>query len=164
MRLFILYSFLLVSPAAASDWPLVDEPDKFPNRVHVFENFETEIEKRWWHRGVEEKWKVEIDPALVEGLPNTRAWRGGPSGDFDDKQGDRNAKYNAVVFNPVPGPPMGKNPRLKFDYKLAGTGILRVQIFSLTNNYHRTVVLRGLKRDLWGRATVDMTQLRRPDG
>ena len=63
MRLSILYSLLLVSAAAGADWPLVDQPDKFPNRVHVFEDFETEIEKRWWHRGVEEKWKVEVDPA-----------------------------------------------------------------------------------------------------
>src|SRR5687768_10869920 len=81
------------------------EQGNFPNRVHVFEDFETEIEKRWSHRGVEEKKEL---PASLGGIPNTRAWRSGPSGDFDDKQGDQNARYNAVVFNPVPGPPMGR--------------------------------------------------------
>jgi hypothetical protein len=162
MRLFILYTLLAPPAAARADSALV-ERGNFPNRVHVFENFETRIDERWWHRGVEEK-PVFEPGQLFPGPPNTRALRGGPSGDFDDKQGDRNAKYNAVVFNPVPGPPMGRNPRLSFAYKLKGTDKLRVQIFSLTNNYHRMVVLKGLPKDEWRWATVDMTKLRRPDG
>jgi hypothetical protein len=162
MRPFILSTLLLASHAAAADGgsPLV-EHGNFPNRIHVFEDFETEIEKRWWHRGVEET--KDLPPALGA-LPNTRAWRSGPSGDFDDKQGDKAAKFNAVVFNPVPGPPMGSVTRLSFRYKLKGADQLRVQIFSLTNNYHRMLVLKGLPRDKWQAATVDMTKLRRPDG
>src|SRR5262249_38167817 len=70
----------------------------------------------------------------------------------------------AVIFNPVPGPPMGKNPRLSFRYKLHGTDTLRVQIYSLTKGYHRYLSLKGLPQDRWESATVDMTQVRRPDG
>ena len=64
--------------------------------------------------------------------------------DFDDLLGNAKAMYTAVIFNPVPGPPMGKNPRLSFRYWLKGTDTLRVQIYSLTNGYHRHLVLTGL--------------------
>ena len=43
----------------------------------------------------------------------------------------------------MPGPPMGKNTRLSFRYWLKGTDTLRVQIYSLTNGYHRHLVLTG---------------------
>jgi hypothetical protein len=72
--------------------------------------------------------------------------------------------YTAVIFNPVPGPPMGKNPRLSFRYYLKGTDALRVQIYSLTKGYHRYLSLKGLPQDRWESATVDMTAARRPDG
>jgi hypothetical protein len=39
-----------------------------------------------------------------------------------------------------------------------------VQIFSLTNNYHRRLELSGLPQGSWQWGSVDMTQLRRPDG
>jgi hypothetical protein len=70
----------------------------------------------------------------------------------------------AVVFNPVPGPPMGKNPRCSFRYWLKGTDTIRVAIYSLTNGYHRQLYLKGLPQEQWQHATVDMRQLRRPDG
>jgi hypothetical protein len=68
------------------------------------------------------------------------------------------------MFNPVPGPPMGKNTRLSFRYRLTGSGNLRVQIFSLTreDNYHTN--LTNLPQNKWQSATIDMTQLRRNDG
>ena len=91
-----------------------------PNRVHVFEYYETDIEKRWWMRGRLET--NNVPPA------STRACRATETKDFDDLMGDPKAKYNAVIFNPVPGPPMGKNTRLSFRYWLKGTGTLRVQI------------------------------------
>src|SRR5262249_29335680 len=75
-----------------------------PNRVHVTEDYETEIERRWWLCGRAETKEVPPD--------STRACRGVPSNDFDEQQGDPNARYSAVVFNPVPGPPMGKDTRL----------------------------------------------------
>jgi hypothetical protein len=78
--------------------------------------------------------------------------------------GDPKAMYKAVIFNPVPGPPMGKHTRLSFRCRLHGTGTLRVQIFSLTNGYHRHLTLTDLPRDKWQSLTVDMTQARRPDG
>jgi hypothetical protein len=127
-----------------------------PARVHVIENFETDIEKRWWLAG-----KLE-----TENVPpgSKRACRGTESKDFDDKMGDPAARYTAVIFNPVPGPPMGPNTRLRFRYWLRGTDRLRVQIFSLTNNYHRRLELSGLPQGSWQEGRVDMTTLRRPDG
>jgi inosine-uridine nucleoside N-ribohydrolase len=127
-----------------------------PHRVHVAEDFETDIERRWWMCG----------KAETKNLPpgSTRAVRGVLTHDFDDLLGNPRAMYTAVIFNPVPGPPMGKNTRLAFRYHLKGTDTLRVQIYSLTNGYHRHLVLTGLPQDQWQTAAVDMTKARRPDG
>ncbi len=132
------------------------ERGKFPNRVHAFEDFETEIEKRWWLAGKGDK--KNIPPG------STRSCQAMLTQDFDDRQGDMNTMYQAVVFNPVPGPPMGKNPRLSFRYFLKGTSTLRVQIYSLSKGYHRYLSLTDLPQGKWESGTVDMTQLRRPDG
>jgi hypothetical protein len=70
----------------------------------------------------------------------------------------------AVIFNPVPGPPMGPNTRLKFSYKLTGTDTIRVQLYSLTKGYHRYLSVSGLEQGKWAAGCVDMTQMRRPDG
>lgn len=131
-------------------------PGLFPNRVHVAEDYETEIERRWWMSGKEE----------VKDLPegSKRACRAVLTQDFDDRQGDTKTMYRAVIFNPVPGPPMGPNTRLSFKYKLHGTDTLRVQLYSLTNGYHRCLSLKDLHQDEWREGTVDMTQMRRPDG
>ncbi len=128
-----------------------------PNRVHCFEDYETDIEKRWWMSG-----KVETRDVPPGG--GRRACRGVLTQDFDDLQGDLKTMYTAVIFNPVPGPPMGKNPRLSFRYRLKGTDTLRVQIYSLTKGYHRYLSLTKLPQDRWESATVDMTTARRPDG
>ena len=93
-----------------------------------------------------------------------RACRGVLTNDFDDLQGDSKGMYTAVIFNPVPGPPMGKNTRLSFRYWLKGTDRLRVQIYSLTNGYHRHLTLTKLPQEKWQSLTVDMTKCRRPDG
>jgi inosine-uridine nucleoside N-ribohydrolase len=127
-----------------------------PNRVHTFEDFETDIEKRWWMAGKGEAANVP--------LGSTRACRGVLTQDFDDLMGDLATMYTAVVFNPVPGPPMGKNPRLSFRYWLKGTDTLRIQIYSLSKGYHRYLTLTGLLQEKWQSGTVDMTQVRRPDG
>lgn len=140
---------------------LIDD-DRMPVRVHVFEDYETEIEKRWWLRGVEET--REVPGSLSRHVPNRRAFRAAATKDFDDKQGDPEKQLRAVIFNPVPGPPMGARTRLKFRYRLSGTDAFRVQIYSLTNNYHRKLELTGMEQGKWTAATVDMTQLRRPDG
>ena len=124
-----------------------------PRRVHVFENYESDIERRWWLAG-------RATPDANSGRVCIRVL----TEDFDDKQGDHATLYSAVIFNPVPGPPMGEHTRLAFRYKLAGTDSLRVQMYSLTNGYHRQLTLRGLPQGEWREATVDMTQLRRPDG
>jgi purine nucleosidase len=129
---------------------------RMPNRVHCVEDFETDIEKRWWMSGKAEK--ADVPPG------RGRACRGVLTQDFDDLQGDTKTMYTAVVLNPVPGPPMGKNPRLSFRYRLKGTDTLRVQIYSLTNGYHRYLSLTNLPQDRWESATVDMTAVRRPDG
>ncbi len=127
-----------------------------PYRVHVAEDFENDIERFWWMSG----------KAELKNLPpgSTRACRGTLTHDFDDLLGHTKAMYTAVIFNPVPGPPMGKNTRLSFRYWLKGTSTLTVQIYSLTNGYHRQLVLTGLPEGRWESATVDMTAARRPDG
>ncbi|HMF16215.1 MAG TPA: nucleoside hydrolase [Gemmataceae bacterium] len=128
----------------------------FPHRVHVAEDFENDIERRWWMSGKAES----------KNLPggSKRACRGVLTHDFDDLLGNPKAMYTAVIFNPVPGPPMGKHPRLTFKYWLKGTDTLRVQIYSLTNGYHRHLVLTGLPQGKWQSSTVDMRAARRPDG
>jgi purine nucleosidase len=72
-----------------------------PNRVHAFEDFETDIEKRWWLSGRLET--ANVPPG------SKRACRAVLTQDFDDRQGEMKTLYTAVVFNPVPGPPMGKS-------------------------------------------------------
>lgn len=134
---------------------LVDRGN-FPSRVHVVEDYDTDIEKRWWMSG-----KAEAKDVPAGGR---RAQRAVLTMDFDDLQGDTRTMYRAVIFNPVPGPPMGPNTRLAFRYKLSGTDQLRVQLYSLTNGYHRYLSLVGLPNGQWSTATVDMTQMRRPDG
>lgn len=124
-----------------------------PNRVHVFEDYETDIEKRWWLSGKAETANVPSG--------STRACRAVLTQDFD---GVDKRMHAAVIFNPVPGPPMGKNPRLSFRYFLKGTDVLKVQIYSLSNGYHRFLMLTGLPQNSWQDATVDMTAARRADG
>lgn len=154
-------SSLPASSAEKENLSNLIEDDRFPVRVHVFEDYETEIEKRWWLRGREELKNV---PPSANSLPNRRAFRAAPSKNFDRKMGDQNRAWKAVIFNPVPGPPMGPHTRLKFRYWLKGTTTLRVQIYSLSNNYHRFLTLVNLPPERWQNATVDLTTARRPDG
>jgi len=127
-----------------------------PNRVHVFEDYETDIEKRWCLSGRHETVNVPVG--------SKRACRAVLTQDFDDRQGETRTLYNAVVFNPVPGPPMGKKPHLSFRYWLKGTDTMRVQIYSLTNGYHRCMMLKGLPEGSWQDGNVDMSVARKPDG
>jgi purine nucleosidase len=131
------------------------ERGKLPTRVHAFEDFESDVERRWWLVGR----AVDDDSGR-----SRRAMQSVLTLDFDDKQGDLATLYSAVVFNPVPGPPMGPRTRLAFRYRLEGTDELRVQLYSLSNGYHRYLSLKGLPNGKWQSAAVDMTHLRRPDG
>ncbi len=132
------------------------ERGMFPNKVHAVEDYETGIESRWWMAG-----RLE-----TENVPpgSRRACRGTLANDFDDKMGDPSRIFTAVIFNPVPGPPMGKKPRLSFRYWLKGSSDLRVQIYSLSNGYHRHLTLKDLPQKSWRSCAVDMTAARRPDG
>jgi len=133
-----------------------------PSRVHVFEDYETDIENRWWLAG---RIETENVPRILSASsPNRRVCRATMTRNFDGKLGDQSLTYKAVIFNPVPGPPMGPNTRLSFRYYLSGTDRIRVQIYSLSNGYHRYLTLAGLPQNRWQSATVDMTQTRRPDG
>jgi hypothetical protein len=132
------------------------ERGKFPTRVHVVEDYETDIEKRWWMRGTLET--KDVPPG------SRRCFRAALTKDFDDKMGNQQATYRAVIFNPVPGPPMGPNTRLAFRYKLTGSDRLRVQLYSLTNNYHRFLSLDKVPQGEWRSVAIDMTEMRRPDG
>jgi purine nucleosidase len=127
-----------------------------PHRVHVAEDFETDIERSWWMSGKPET--TLLPPA------SHRACRAVLTHDFDDLLMVSRQMYSAVIFNPVPGPPMGKNTRLSFQYWLKGTDTIRVQIYSLTNGYHRQMYVSGLPEGRWQEATVDLTEARRPDG
>jgi hypothetical protein len=59
---------------------------------------------------------------------------------------------------------MGKKTQLSFRYFLKGTDTLRVQLYSLSNGYHRCLMLTGLPQGKWMDGNVDMTQMRKPDG
>lgn len=128
-----------------------------PFRVHVAEDYDLDIEKRWWMAG-----KAETKNLFA--ADRVRACRGVLTHDFDDLLGNPKAMWTGVVFNPVPGPPMGKNPRLNFSVWLDRAPELRVQIYSLTNGYHRHLILKDLPQKTWQNLTVDMSQTRRPDG
>ncbi|MFN0017729.1 MAG: nucleoside hydrolase [Pirellulaceae bacterium] len=143
-------------PAEPKNLSQIVPQGNFPSRVHVAEDYDTDIERRWWMSGKAES------KDLPKG--SKRACRAVLTQDFDDLQGDKKTMYRAVIFNPVPGPPMGPNTRLSFKYKLHGTSTLRVQLYSLSNGYHRNLSVKDLPQDKWEQATVDMTQLRRPDG
>jgi inosine-uridine nucleoside N-ribohydrolase len=145
-----------VLPKAPGNRSTLIDRGGLPNRVHCFEDYETDIEKRWWMSGKAET--ANVPPG------SRRACRAVLTQDFDDLQGNMKTMYAAVIFNPVPGPPMGKNPRLSFRYWLKGTDTLRIQIYSLTKGYHRYLSLTGLPQGRWESATVDMTKVRRPDG
>ena len=189
-----------------------------PNRVHAFEDYETDIEKRWWLAGrttatpagveiLPEQCRINAvqvqdvsatlgtffgvtkapDSAMIRDAlllkirnaqgqmvpvrdlvkvqePGQRALRGVLTQDFDDRQGEMKTLYTGVVFNPVPGPPMGKRPHLSFRYFLKGADTLRVQIYSLTNGYHRCLTLTGLPQGKWQDGNVNMQDSRKPDG
>jgi hypothetical protein len=150
-------------PVGMQSFPLPDtNPSKLggsgvmPVRVHVVEDYETDIEKRWWMAG-----RLE-----TENVPpgSRRACRGTLANDFDEKMGDPSKLYTAVIFNPVPGPPMGAHTELRFKYWLKGSGRLRVQLYSLSNGYHRHLTLSGLPQGSWQEGRVRMTEMRRPDG
>ncbi len=141
-------------PRQLKNFSRLVEQKGLPTRVHAFEDFETEIESRWWLTGIPSSEAPQGKQAMNSTLTL----------DFDDLQGDLKSMYSAVVFNPVPGPPMGSKTRLSFQYKLQGTDQLRVQLYSLSNGYHRYLALQNLPQDKWQTATVDMTDMRRPDG
>lgn len=142
-------------PRPLGNFSKLVERGSLPARVHAFEDYETDIERRWWLAG----------RALTNDVANgKRSMRSVLTLDFDDLQGDLKSMYSAVVFNPVPGPPMGPRTRLSFRYKLDGTSELRVQLYSLSNGYHRYLALKDLASGEWRSATVDMTDMRRPDG
>ena len=132
------------------------EPGMFPAKVHVAEDYDTDIEKRWWMCGKGETKDVRPSGVRAQWAVLTQ--------DFDDRQGNMKTMDRAVIFNPVPGPPMGANTRLRFSYKLTGTDTIRVQLYSLTNGYHRYLSVSGLVQGKWAEGCVDMTQMRRPDG
>ncbi|MBM3981937.1 MAG: nucleoside hydrolase [Planctomycetes bacterium] len=132
------------------------DPGAFPAKVHVAEDYDTDIEKRWWMCGKGET--KDVRPGGVRGQ------RAVLTQDFDDRQGNMKTMDRAVIFNPVPGPPMGANTRLRFRYKLTATDTIRVQLYSLTNGYHRYLSVSGLEQGKWLDGCVDMTQMRRPDG
>lgn len=127
-----------------------------PVRVHAWEDYDTDIEKRWWMAG-----KLETRDTPPE---SSRSCRSILTQDFDDLQGNTKTMYAGVVFNPVPGPPMGPRTRLAFRYKLHGADTLRIQLYSLSKGYHRYLSLAGLPQDRWENGAVDMTEMRRPDG
>src|SRR5262245_30084974 len=60
---------------------------KFPTRVHVVEDYETDIERRWWMAGTAET--KDVPPG------STRACRAGLTKDFDRKMGDQSKQYKA---------------------------------------------------------------------
>ena len=166
----VLIVFLVITPL---ETPLLGDDalqnssklvraDKMPVRVHVVETFETDIERRWWLRGKLES--ENVPRSLSRSVPNRHALQAAETLNFDRKMGDRTKTIKGVVFNPVPGPPMGKQTRLSFRYLLEGTDELKIQIYSLSKNYHRYLILTGLQQDKWQTGTVDMTDARCPDG
>jgi formylglycine-generating enzyme required for sulfatase activity len=140
----------------------VVEQGHMPLRVHVVETYETDIEKRWWMAGEAET--KNLPPSPSASVPNRRVCRATSTLNFDRKMGDRTREVKAVIFNPVPGPPMGERTRLSFRYYLDGTDSIKVQIYTLSRGYHRYLMLTGLVQGKWQTATVDMTDARRPEG
>jgi len=154
----IAVDFFLFSSLAVIGKTVVEPVghEKVPFRVHVFEDYETDIEKRWWLRG--EPIRKSLPLGLSESIPNKRACRSTETKDFDRKMVDQSKTYQAVIFNPVPGPPMASNTHLSFRCRLKRTDVLRCQIYSLSKGYHRHLVLRNLPKDKW-QALMDDIEL-----
>lgn len=129
---------------------------KFPARFHYVENFDSETEKRSRVVG-----KTEIDEVASSRRPAVRAEL---TQDLDRQYDDPGATYRAIILRPVPSPMVGPNPRLTFRYKLNGTDQIRIQIHSLSQRIHRSLTLNQLPEMGWHRATVDLSQMKLPDG
>ncbi len=170
LRTALALAVLSTLPAIARD--VVAEPPRnasqpiarqgMPHCVHVFEDYETEIERRWWLVG--EATSEHVPATTNPAVDNRRCCRATATKNFDRQREDQNTPWKAIIFNPVPGPPMGPRSRLSFRYRLSGTDVLRIQIYSLSKNYHRFLSLDDLPQNEWQEATVDMTAARRPDG
>jgi competence ComEA-like helix-hairpin-helix protein len=132
------------------------QPGGMPNRVHVLEDFDTDLARQRWLCGKPET--TNVPPG------SRRSCRGGLTNDFDDRLGDPAALYTAVVLKPAPSPAVGRNPRLSLRYWLKGTTSLRVQIESLTRGHHRNLSLTDLPQERWQPVTLDLTVARRQDG
>src|SRR2546421_7299433 len=90
-RDFLAIAFATFLASRAAEQPanlahLID-PGGLPLRVHVFEDFETEIEKRWWLAGTPET--ENLAPSLSRSVPNTRCMRAGDTKNYDDKKEDQ---------------------------------------------------------------------------
>lgn len=129
------------------------ESGAFPPRVHAIENYQTDIERHRWLSG-----------KAIETNEGQFYCEGRLTRNFDGKMGDPARLYRAVIFNPVPGPPMGPNTRLKFEYYLEGADWLQCQIYTLSKGYHRYTTIENLPGGDWHTVVVDLTKARRPDG
>lgn len=98
-RFALLVSFLTLQ-AGFQHWAKENlskpvEKGGLPFRVHVCEDYETTIEKRWWLRGKEVLNAKNLPKSLSADLPNTRAFKSSESKDFDRKMGDQTKMYEA---------------------------------------------------------------------
>src|SRR5262249_12844825 len=75
-------------PAPPKNLSKFVERGNFPAKVHVAEDYDTDIEKRWWMCGKAET--RDVSPG------GRRAQRGVLTQDFDDRQGDLKTLYCAV--------------------------------------------------------------------
>jgi hypothetical protein len=100
MKILIPFLFFATLQAAPRNLSKPIPLGNMPTRVHVFEDYETEIEKRWWLRG--EPVKANLPQSLSASRPNTRASRATITKDFDRKMGDQTKMYKAVIFKPSP--------------------------------------------------------------
>jgi hypothetical protein len=133
-----------------------------PARVYVYEDYETEIERRWWLRGAIQT--NNLAPSLSASVGNVRACRASASKDFGDTESKQAGSEKCVMFNPVPGPAIGPRPCLSFRYWLKGDDRFKAQIFSLTKNDNRFLILTNLPQRRWEQATIDLALARRADG
>lgn len=136
------------------DQPREKEP--FPNRVIFLAAFDT---------GTDAKSKAKYWPGDFEvvtkskGAPDDSYW--GVARAVPHKE----TKGKWIRLQLKPERTVGERTRLRFRYHLTGASSMTVQLFDVTDQDNRHVVMTGLKQDAWRWAILDFTRdAKRNDG
>ena len=171
--LFLLMTLSLSYAQSFSEFPYVKPiSDKLmPNRISVV--YDCNRRKNGGalisHQG---KRAILDRRKIPPGHVKDQSCKAQPTRNFDRRRGDPTLRFTGVIYNPVPGPPLGERPRIRFKYFLQRirkqteeqpkTYSMIIQLFNLSRGGHRGVVLNNLTENQWVDVVVDMSKALRP--